>query len=394
MSNIKIGIAGTGTVGSALINIIEEKSHLLHNLTAKQNIEIKAIASRTKKPSFQHIKWFDSALDLADDPDIDIVIELVGGAEGVAYELCKRALTNKKDVVTANKDLIAKHGNELTKIAEKNKVSLLFEAAVAGAIPIIKTLKENLSVKFIREIRGILNGTCNYILTEMEKQQQEFAPILQQAQEFGYAEADPLLDIGGFDAAHKLSIIAALAFKTKINFDSVDVSGVDNVKLNDIKAADFLGYRKKHLGICKLTDKYEIHQEASVFLLPKTNQLATIDGTLNSIMIISSLADETILTGRGAGGRQTASAVLSDIIDISRAKKSFPLTVHSSDQEDYKFNNSTNSRQQYFIRSDNGLPADLNPINGDFGAAAIINQTQKQNLKGEFSCIKLYENAG
>jgi homoserine dehydrogenase len=380
--SINIGIAGLGTVSSALIKIIEEKSHLLESLINHKKITIKAVASRSKKPEFDHLKWYDSPLELADDKNIDIVVELIGGEDGIAYDLCKKSLTNKKHVVTANKALIALHGNELASIAEKNNVSLLFESAVAGAIPIIKTLKENLAVKFITEVSGILNGTCNYVLSEMTEHHQDFAPTLAEAQKLGFAESDPSFDVDGVDAAHKITIISALAFKTAINFSATQISGIREISLDDIKAAKEFGYVIKHLGICRL-ENGKILQKTSAFLIPQDHKLANINGSLNSIMILSDLADETIITGRGAGGKQTASAVISDIIDISANRQSKPFGIAMEDQNQYEYLNEKNEKKAFFVRSSKALDFP-NSKSGDYGFAAIVKDIAKTELKEQF----------
>jgi homoserine dehydrogenase len=253
---IKIGIAGLGTVGAGVAMILRQKSALLGS-RAGQAISLNAVSARDKKKDrgvdLNGVAWSENPVAIASS-DVDVVVELIGGADGAAYELVKTALQNGKHVVTANKALIAKHGIELANIAEQKNVMLKCEAAVAGGIPIIKTLKEGLAGNQFTRVAGILNGTCNYILTVMENQKRDFADVLKEAQDLGYAEADPAFDIDGVDAAHKLAILAAMAFSCKVDMKSLHIEGIRHITSTDIEYAAELGMRIKLLGIAQLAE--------------------------------------------------------------------------------------------------------------------------------------------
>lgn len=318
---LRLGIAGLGTVGTGVLRILQSNLKLITH-RAGRPIQIYAISARNRHKArtvdISHFYWYDNPLDLATDPNIDVVVELIGGASGTAYELVCRALQNKKAVVTANKALIALHGNELAELAAKQNVPLLFEAAVAGGIPIIKTIKEALAADRLKQIGGILNGTCNYILTAMSKSSSSFETVLKDAQELGYAEADPSTDIDGFDAAHKLAILASLGFGHTFEFKDVFIEGIRNVSSDDIHYAKELGYAIKLIGIAQ--EHYNGHLELRVHpaLLPENAPLAHIDGVTNAIFTKGEFSGSLMLEGPGAGEGPTATAVCADIVDIAR----------------------------------------------------------------------------
>lgn len=332
-NTLNIAIAGLGTVGVGTFNILTQKQSLLQK-RSNTTFNITAVSAKNKNKDrgidINSIHWEDNPVALADRDDVDIVLELIGGDSGTAYDLCKKALENGKHVVTANKALIAHHGLELATIAERQNVKLAFEAAVAGAIPILKGLREGLSANEFKHITGILNGTGNYILTEMEATGNDFTDILKEAQEKGYAEADPSFDIDGIDSAHKLAIIASIAYGTKINFDQVHIEGIRNITIKDIKNAHELGYKIKLLGTCRLTDQ-GLEQRVTPCMIDKNYPLAKVDGVFNAILAQCDQAGKSIFEGRGAGEKPTASSVVADIIDIAtqRAPHPFNMPVES-----------------------------------------------------------------
>ena len=324
---MRIGIAGVGTVGAAVARLLLANQERLAE-SAGKNLVLTAISGRDKDRArgFDQtgLLWFDDPVSLARDPNVDIVVELVGGASGVAHDTVRAALTAKKSVVTANKALLAAHGLELAGLAEEAKVSLAFEAAVAGGVPIIKTLREGLVGNHPRRVMGILNGTCNYILTRMESEGLDFAACLAAAQELGYAEADPTFDIDGHDSAHKLAILASLAFGTRIAPDAVYIEGIRSITSEDIRWAADLGYRIKLLGVAQQTDS-GIEQRVHPTMVPASAAIAQVDGVLNAVSIDGDLVKTLLLVGPGAGGEATASAVLADIVDVARGIAALPF---------------------------------------------------------------------
>jgi homoserine dehydrogenase len=319
---LRIGIAGLGTVGKGVLDILNKKSALLEARAGRPLI-ITAVSARSKAKkrgvSLKNIAWHEDALALASNPKVDVVAELIGGADGIALALCRTALENGKHVVTANKALIAKHGLMLAKLAEKKNVELLFEASVAGGIPVIKTLREGLAANNIRRIAGILNGTCNYILTAMELDGRPFAEVLKEAQDLGYAEADPGFDIDGVDASHKLAILSSLAFGVPVNVKAMHVEGIRRITLMDIRYALELGYRIRLLGIARMTKK-GIEQRVHPALVPLSSPIAAVEGVLNAVEFDTDSLGSLFMEGAGAGGGPTASAVVADIVDIASGR--------------------------------------------------------------------------
>lgn len=322
VKSLRIGIAGLGTVGGGVAEILTKKAALV-NARAGQPIAITAVSARSKNKkrgvSLKGVNWHTDATKLATDKNVDVVVELIGGADGVAYALCKQALNNKKHVVTANKALIAKHGVELAKLAEKNGVRLQCEAAVAGGIPILKTLKEGLAGNRISRVAGILNGTCNYILTNMERGRRAFDDVLKEAQALGYAEADPGFDIDGVDASHKLSILTSIAFGVPVDVKHMYVEGIRRITLADIDHARDLGYRIRLVGIARLTAK-GIEQRVHPALVPLSSPIAWVEGVLNAVAVESDSLGGLFLEGAGAGKGPTASAVVADLVDIAAGR--------------------------------------------------------------------------
>jgi len=329
MTPLRLGIAGLGTVGAAVVKILTEKEQVLTARTARP-VEIKAVSARGRDKDrgvdLSRFAWFDDPVALAQSGDIDVFVELMGGDEGAPRASVEAALAAGKSVVTANKALLAKHGMALAASAEKQGASLAFEAAVAGGIPVIKTLREGLAGNAIERVYGILNGTCNYILSRMETEKLSFAACLREAQELGYAEADPTFDIGGFDTAHKLSILTALAFGTTIDTDAIAIEGIETITLADLEAAAELGYRVKLLGVAQRTSS-GIEQRVHPTMVPKSSAIAQVMGVINAVSINADAVQELTLVGPGAGGMATASAVVADIIDLARGFKVPPFGV-------------------------------------------------------------------
>ncbi|WP_455479982.1 homoserine dehydrogenase [Bartonella sp. B23] len=322
---LRVGIAGLGTVGSSVVRTLREKASSLACQCGRP-IKIIAVSARDKGRNrgidLSDVKWFDSPVDMAASGEIDVFVELIGGELDVVYEAVKKALEMGHHVVTANKALLARHGVTLAVIAEKKGVFLNFEAAVAGGIPIIKAMRESLAGSHISRIYGILNGTCNYILTRMFTEGLSFEDCLTDAQRLGYAEADPTFDIGGNDTAHKLALLTSLAFGTAVSLDDVYVEGISNISQIDIRAADELGYRIKLLGVALETNS-GIEQRVHPTMVPTSSMIAQIHGVTNALSIQSDLLGELLFSGPGAGGMATASAVIGDLADIAKACHGF-----------------------------------------------------------------------
>jgi homoserine dehydrogenase len=320
--SLRIGIAGLGTVGASLVRILQQRRNELA-ITCGRAIEIIAVSARDRTRDrgidLTGITWFDTPEQLAAEADIDVFVELVGGASGSADVAVRAALKRGLHVVTANKALLARHGVELATLAEENGALLNFEAAVAGGIPVIKALRESLTGNKVSRIYGIMNGTCNYILTKMEKEGLSFEQCLKEAQRLGYAEADPAFDIEGNDTAHKLAILTTLAFGCKIAADDIYLEGIANISIEDIQAAADLGYRIKLLGVAQLTDS-GIEQRVHPTMVPLDSVIAQVDGVTNAVAIESDILGELLMVGPGAGGNATASAVLGDIADIAKSR--------------------------------------------------------------------------
>ncbi len=323
MTSLRIGIAGLGTVGAGVVKLLRDNAELIAQ-RAGMPIQVVAISARDRGldrgVSLAGLRWHADALALAGDADVDVVVELIGGAEGVARALVERSIAAGKAVVTANKALLAIHGAALAQAAEESGVFLGFEAAVAGGIPVIKALREGLAGNRISRVAGILNGTCNYILTVMRVEGKDFAEVLADAQALGYAEADPSFDIDGVDAAHKLAILAALAFGRQVDFFAVHVEGIRRINALDISFAEELGYRIKLLGIAEETAA-GVEMRVHPAMVPKAALLASVDGVFNAVLAQGDFVGQVFLQGRGAGAGPTASAVVADLIDIARGSK-------------------------------------------------------------------------
>jgi homoserine dehydrogenase len=326
---LKIAVAGLGTVGAATVQLLERQAEPV-GLRAGRRIVVVAVSARDRRRDrgvdLSAVRWYEDAAAMAADPEIDAVVELIGGADGVALDVVETALARGKHVVTANKALIAKHGLRLARRAEEEGVALAFEAAVAGGIPIIKTLRESLAGNRVSRIYGILNGTSNYILTTMRQSGREFDEVLAEAQKLGYAEADPSFDIDGVDAAHKLAILASLAFGRPIDADGVHTEGIRHVSRLDIDFADELGFRIKLLGIARLTE-HGLEQRVHPCMVPAGTPIAAVEGVFNAVVAEGDFVGRVVLEGRGAGATPTASAVAADLVDIAAGRRIAPFGV-------------------------------------------------------------------
>jgi homoserine dehydrogenase len=320
MTSLKVGIAGLGTVGAAVAKSIVEQGASLAAKCGK-TLELTAISARDKRKDrgikLDKVEWFDDPVKLAQSAQIDVFVELMGGEGGAAKASVEAALARGIPVVTANKALLAHHGVALAKAAEGKNLPLNFEAAVAGGIPIIKALREGLGANQIERVYGILNGTCNYILTTMEATGRTFEDVLAEAQKLGYAEADPTFDIGGMDTAHKLCLLAAVAFGNAPALGGIHVEGIERVSIADIKFADEFGYRIKLLGVATRTNG-GIEQRVHPAMVPHGTPLADVDGVFNAVVAEGDLAGKSVYEGRGAGAGPTSSAVMADLLDIAR----------------------------------------------------------------------------
>ena len=319
---LSVGVAGLGTVGAGVLRLLRDNAALVA-ARAGRPIAVTAVSARDRTRDrgvpTAGLHWYDDPVALASDPGIEVVVELIGGADGPARDLVQSALASGKHVVTANKALLAVHGAALAQQADAAGVTLAFEAAVAGGIPVIKALREGLAGNRIDRIAGILNGTCNYILTVMRERGREFSDVLAEAQRLGYAESDPGFDVDGIDAAHKLAILAALAFNRPVDFASVHIEGIRNVSAVDIAFATELGYRIKLLGIARRTEA-GIESRVHPCMVPQSAPIARVDGVFNAVVAEGDFVGRVMLEGRGAGAGPTASAVVADLIDLARGR--------------------------------------------------------------------------
>ncbi|MFK7869975.1 MAG: homoserine dehydrogenase [Roseobacter sp.] len=320
---LRLGIAGLGTVGIGVVRIVRQHSAMLEARTGRK-ITISAVsardASKDRGVSLADYAWEDDAVTLAKRADVDVFVELIGGQDGVAKSAVEAAIAAGKPVVTANKALLAIHGQALAEMAEAAEVPLFYEAAVAGGIPVIKALSEGLVGNDITRIMGVMNGSCNYILTRMESAGLSYEDVFAEADGLGYLEADPQLDVGGIDAAHKLAILSSLAFGTQVNFDGITLEGIECVSIEDIRAAADMGYKIKLLGVAQKTGR-GLEQRMQPCLVPDTSPLGQLDGGTNMVVLEGDAVGQIVLRGPGAGEGPTASAVMSDVCDIARGRR-------------------------------------------------------------------------
>ncbi len=317
--SLRLGVAGLGTVGASVVRMIARRADALSAATGRE-IRVTAVSSRDRARDrgldLAGLQWFDDPVALARSGEVDCVVELIGGSEGPAKATVEAALSAGKHVVTANKALLAHHGAALAQAAEAAGVALAFEASVAGGIPVVKALREGLPGNAVSRVYGILNGTCNYILSRMEREGLTFEACLKDAQALGYAEADPTFDVEGFDTAHKLAILTSLAFGTVVDAEGVSVEGISRVQPLDLRMADELGYRIKLLGVAQATAA-GIEQRVHPTMVPKSSAIAQVMGVTNAVTVDADAVGELTLIGPGAGGEATASAVVADIADVA-----------------------------------------------------------------------------
>lgn len=323
---LRVAVAGLGTVGAAVVQLLDRRANALASGSGRA-IEVRAVSARSRRERglpLDRFTWFDDPVALARDPGTDVLVELIGGEGGAALDAVSAALEVGKPVVTANKALLARHGVELAVRAEAAGVTVGFEAAVAGGVPIVRTLRESLLGARIERVRGILNGTCNYILTRMEAEGLTFAECLADAQRLGYAEADPAFDIEGHDTAHKLALLTSLAFGTRVDPDGIHVEGITSITQADLRAADELGFRIKLLGVATRTEA-GIEQRVHPTMVPKGSSIAQVEHVTNAVAIESDAVPQLALMGPGAGGEATASAVIGDLVDVARGLRVAPF---------------------------------------------------------------------
>jgi len=348
----KVAIAGLGTVGAGTVDLIQRQESWLTR-RAGRPIAVTAVSardrSRNRPVDVSGYAWFDDAATMAREADADLVVELIGGSDGVARSVAEAAFGAGRHVVTANKALIALHGADLAEGAEEAGVALAFEAAVAGGIPVLKAMREGLSGNRIQRVLGILNGTCNYILTTMRETGRPFDQVLDEAQQLGYAEADPEFDVDGIDAAHKLAILTSLAFETRVDFDSVYVEGIRHVSPYDIAYASELGYKIKLLGIAEISDE-GIQQRVHPAMVPFDAPIAAVEGVYNGVEIDADFVGTTMLEGKGAGAEPTASAVVADIVDIAAGRRSPAFGVPVADLAPARVIPMQRHRGCYYVR--------------------------------------------
>ncbi|MFY0633235.1 MAG: homoserine dehydrogenase [Vannielia sp.] len=320
---LRLGIAGLGTVGTGVVKIIRRHAALLEARTGRQ-ITISAVSARSRDKDrgvpLKDYAWEDNAVELAARDDIDVFVELMGGEDGPAKAATEAALKAGKSVVTANKAMLAIHGQALAEAAEAGGIQIRYEAAVAGGIPVIKSLTEGLAGNEITRVMGVMNGTCNYILTRMEATGQGYDALFDECAKLGYLEADPELDVGGIDAAHKLAILSSIAFGTQVNFEGIEIEGIQRITLSDIRHAADMGFRIKLLGVAQMTGR-GLEQRMTPCLVPYDSPLGQLEGGTNMVVIEGDAVEQIVLRGPGAGEGPTASAVLSDICDIARGSR-------------------------------------------------------------------------
>lgn len=389
---MKIGLLGTGTVGGGVVNVLTNNYRTIVQ-SAQEDIEIVIVAVKDKnEPRICEIDTHlltEDAFEVVNHPEVEVVLELIGGTD-LARDLVKTALKNRKHVITANKALIATYGNELLQFAQENRVVLLFEAAVAGGIPIIKSIIQGLSANKIQMVAGIINGTSNFILSEMTKKKRNFADVLAEAQRLGYAEADPTYDVEGIDAAHKLAILSTLSFRHRLALDKVMVQGISQIEPADIVFADELGYVIKHLGIAKQTTN-GVEMRTHPTLIPKSTLLGQIDGVMNAVFIQSNALGDSLYYGAGAGSDATASAVIADLIDLINQTH---IRVDLSQFSSVNYVGEAETQSTYYLRLLVGdTPGVLANISQTLSAQNISIETVIQHPQDHYARIAIITNA-
>jgi homoserine dehydrogenase len=382
-SKLNVAIIGLGTVGSGVLKLLKKQKNNIKNRTG---IELKVVAvsakNSTKKRSvdISQIRWVASPLTIAKDPNVDVIVELIGDMDNTARKVIREAINNGKHVVTANKSLLAKEGSIFEELAKEKGVFLRYEAAVAGGIPIIKVLQDSLIVNKISKLYGVINGTCNFILTKMESDGREYSDVFSEAKELGYVESDPRLDIGGIDSAHKLALLSCLAFGTSLNFKAVKTEGIDHISIEDIQEAELIGYKIKLLATAEYS-KNKLSQEVSPKLIRRDSPIAQVNGSTNIIAIEGEEIGTTVFSGPGAGMGPTASSVVSDLIAIaSRKSKSTFLTGDKKNSSSR--NEPVSKKSSFYLRFIlKDKPGVIARLSGKLGSCGIsINQMKQKPL--------------
>ena len=383
----KVALAGLGTVGGGVVKLLREQSDLLEKRTGRK-IKLTAVSDLNQQKLLElgllgEADYYKDALEMVRKADADLVVELIGGANGIAYQVCLESLKQGKAFVTANKAMIAHHGNELAKLTEEKGLFFGYEAAVAGGIPIIKSLREGFVGNQVSEVYGILNGTCNYILTVMRETGKPFDEVLSDAQKLGYAEADPSFDIDGIDTAHKTCILGALAFGMPINLDALNIEGIRHISALDIAFAEELGFRIKLLGVGRRSEQ-GVSLNVYPCMIPQTSEIAHVDGVFNAVITEGDFVGHSMLVGRGAGERPTASAVVSDIADAATGRKLPLLTVKNDEIKALSIVPLSEREGEYYlrleVRDEPGVIAQIAKILGDeqVSIASMIQRGQTQ----------------
>jgi homoserine dehydrogenase len=395
MSNpLRVAVAGLGTVGSSVIQLLENDGSMMA-ARAGRPIEVVAISAmnKNKARSFDtsKYKWVDNPVDLASLDNVDVIIELMGGSDGVAYELVTKAISNGHAIITANKALLAKHGDELEALCEKHKTILLYEAAVGGGIPIIKGLREGLAANRFEAVYGILNGTCNFILSRMRDEKRSFDDVLKEAQDLGFAEADPSFDVDGIDTAHKLCVLSNLLFGESSSVSDMYIDGIRNVSLNDIEYAQELGYSIKLIAMARQNEDEKLLQSVEPCLVPLKSSMAQVDGADNAILTQGHYVGELFCRGAGAGAQPTASAVVGDIIDLMRGRTFLPVWgVRSHDRGSKISINPETIVSRFYLRlpvkDERGVLASLSTIIRDHDLSV---ETMLQRPNGVNGCVDI-----
>ena len=382
-SKLNVAIIGLGTVGSGVIKLLKRQKSNIKNRTGIE-LELVAVSAKNKRKKrsvdISPYRWIASPINIAKDPDVDVIVELIGDMDNTARKVIKEAINNGKHVVTANKSLLAKEGSIFEELARKKNVFLRYEAAVAGGIPIIKVLQDSLIVNKISKLYGVINGTCNFILTKMEAEGREYTDVFSEAKQLGYVESDPRLDIGGIDSAHKLALLSCLAFGTSLDFKGVKTEGIDHISIEDIEEAHLIGYKIKLLATADYQKKL-LRQEVSPKLIRKESPIAQVNGSTNIIAIEGEEIGTTIFSGPGAGMGPTASSVVSDLVAIA-SRKSKSTFLNGDKNNNSNRDKTLTKKSSFYLRFVlKDKPGVIARLSGKLGSCGIsINQMKQKPL--------------
>ncbi|MEL6678619.1 MAG: homoserine dehydrogenase [Pseudomonadota bacterium] len=393
---LRLAIAGLGTVGAGVVKIVQQH-HSLLAARAGREVVITAVSARSRGKDrgvdLSGYAWEDDPIALARRDDVDLVVEVMGGEDGPAKATVETALAAGKHVVTANKAMLALHGDAMATLAEDNRVALRYEAAVAGGIPIVKALCEGLAGNEITRVMGVMNGTCNYILTEMEATGADYTDVLRDAQRLGYAEADPTVDVGGIDAAHKLALLSALAFGAKVDFDAIKIEGIERISLSDIRYAAGMGYRIKLLGVAR-RNADGLEQRMQPCLVPASSPLGQLEGVTNMVVVDGDFVAQTVYSGPGAGEGPTASAIMGDVMDVARGVVLPPFGVPVSHLE-AAAQSTEGAEAAYYLRFMlRDQPGTLATIAAALAAQGVsIDRMRQEEHEGETAAVLIVTHA-